>query len=51
MDNLDHERFSILIPKKKIYQDALLNATDDERIALGVSYHKTYARLCLSVHP
>ena len=42
---------SIFATKRKIYLDALLVATDDERLALGISYHRTYSRLSLSTHP
>jgi len=53
---LDQKRFHgqkppVLISKRSMYLEALLVATDDERLALGVSYHKTYSRLSLSTHP
>lgn len=48
---LRKQKPSIFATKRKIYLDALLVATDDERLALGISYHKTYSRLSLSTHP
>ncbi|QQR77483.1 MAG: hypothetical protein IPJ67_05165 [Candidatus Moraniibacteriota bacterium] len=53
---LDMNRFStkkpsVFLSKRTIYLDALQNANDDERLALGISYHATYSRLSVSIHP
>jgi hypothetical protein len=44
-------KVSVFRSKRKIFFEALLHATDEERFALGITYHTTYTRLSLSVHP
>jgi len=51
MGKFSKKKPSVFLSKRAIYLDALQHANDDERIALGVSYHATYSRLSVSIHP
>lgn len=53
LDNnkLRKQRPSVFKSKKSLYLDALLVATPDERLALGISYGRGYSRTSQSVHP
>jgi hypothetical protein len=53
---LDNKKFrrqkpSVFKSKKSLYLEALLVASADERIALGISYGRGYSRTSESVHP
>lgn len=49
--NLKKKRPSVFASKRTLYLQALLAASPDERIALGISYGRGYSRASQSVHP
>jgi len=50
-DQVRRQKPSVFKRKKEIYLAALLEATPDERLALGVSYGRGYSRTSQSIHP
>lgn len=50
-DKLKNLKPSVFESKKKLFLDALMVATADERVALGISYGRGYSRTSQSVHP
>lgn len=51
MDKLDAGKPSVFKSKRSLYLSALEVANDDERVMMGISYHKTYSRLSMTAHP
>lgn len=51
MNRFQSQKPSVFKSKRAIYLEALLLANDDERLSMGISYHKTYSRLSISAHP
>ncbi|MDP2593151.1 MAG: hypothetical protein Q8P52_00675 [bacterium] len=50
-DRLKNLKPSVFASKKKLFLAALLVASADERLALGISYGRGYSRTSQSVHP
>lgn len=51
IDKLKKQKPTVFKSKKRMYLDALMVASSDERLALGISYGRGYSRTSRSVHP
>ena len=49
-NNLNKLRYPLLKTKKQLFKSALLAASDEEKLALGISYEKSYSSLSRSIH-